>query len=234
MTTTTPKRRLLRALGWTLGALVAFTALMGFAHTRAGRPLLALLGKGCPLDKATPQDVEKLRQTALDKLRGATAAAARPALGLQLDVTSEGEAVQWAESKQLKCSLSRKGMHSLRCSEVPPAALGEAFAQRPVQEVTFVFGPAGKLVAVDTWRAQLSSAEASALFDGLTKGLSAQLGQPTTTVGDASATYLGGGALHTAVANYNFNDYVASVSATNLAEKGIAVREKYQSARKTL
>jgi hypothetical protein len=200
-------------VGLLVGLLGLTTLTMGAMHTKYGRPLWKMIGVSCPIDSVTPDQVEATRQRGLDRLRGNQLAPTRPALDCRTEV---------------------KGMHYVKCINVLPARIGQPFSQPLIDEVALAFNPAGKLIAVDTWRTRLTGDEASTVFERLTASLQEELGAPTSTLGEATPAYLEGGLLHLASKDFRFSNYVASVSATNLAEKGIAVREQYQSAVKPL
>jgi hypothetical protein len=229
MTMSTPVIRRSMRIG--LATSLALLAVIGVMHTKVGRPLMgAVFGQSCPLDKVTPAQVEAGRQRGLERLRGNALAPSRPALGFLLDQTTEEQAVAWAEARHLHCAMTKKGMHRFQCDDVPASALGDAGAA-DVNQLTLAFNPAGKLVAIDTWRAQLDAPEAASNLQHIRERLSHALGTPKTSLGESTPDYLGSGYLHTASAQYRFSDYLASVTATNLGQaKGIAVREQYQSA----
>jgi hypothetical protein len=224
-----------RALGISGAAAVVLVGAIGFLHTKAGRPLLAALGFGCPVDKVTPAEVESLRQRALATLRGAKPAGARPAFGLALDVSTEGDVSAWASSRALACDAAKKPTRHLTCRNVPPAALSATSATwassggAPVDEVNFTFYPDGRLLGVETLRRTLTPAEAAHLFGVITKGLDAEVGSPTERVGDATADFLGGGSMRTAFARYRYSNFLGTVTAMNLQGR-VALREQYQSA----
>jgi hypothetical protein len=221
-------------VGLLVGLLGLTTLTMGAMHTKYGRPLWKMIGVSCPIDSVTPDQVEATRQRGLDRLRGNQLAPTRPALGLKLDETTPEQALGWAKAEGLDCRTEVKGMHYVKCINVLPARIGQPFSQPLIDEVALAFNPAGKLIAVDTWRTRLTGDEASTVFERLTASLQEELGAPTSTLGEATPAYLEGGLLHLASKDFRFSNYVASVSATNLAEKGIAVREQYQSAVKPL
>jgi len=207
--------------------LVALTLVGGFLHTKAGRPLLARLGVGCPV-KASPADVEAARRNSARSQRGTEAVASRPALGFALDSMTLADVKAWAAQKHVDCEDVRAGY--LRCVNVPTAALGQTGPN--IDKLEFGFTIASeRLVNVNAWRSGLSGRAAAAQMDSVIDGLRTQIGAPTTEAGDRSAKYLAAGHLHTAVASYRFKDYIADVSATNIPGRGLMLREHYMSAR---
>ncbi len=55
-----------------------------------------------------------------------------------------------------------------------------------------------------------------------------QLGAPTREAGSRSAGYLASVAMHTAIVEYRFKDYIADISATNIPGRGLMMREHYK------
>src|ERR1700709_1773111 len=87
---------------YVVSVLVGLTAFVGFLHTKAGRPLLARLGVGCPV-KASPEDVEAARLKSARALRGVETAASRPALGFALDSMTLADVKAWVAKNDLNC-----------------------------------------------------------------------------------------------------------------------------------
>lgn len=207
--------------------LVALTVVVGLLHTPAGRPLLALLGVGCPM-KASPEAVEAARLRSARSLRGTEAAASRPALGFSLDTMTLSDVKAWAQRENVACEDKRVGF--LQCTDVRLGALGAHGAT--IDQLDFGFSPqTERLVNITAWRERLTGEAAAAHMNGVVNQLRAQLGSPTREAGARSAGYLAAGALHTAIVSYRFKDYVADVSATNIPGHGLSLREHYMSAR---
>jgi hypothetical protein len=91
---------------------IVFTAIMGFAHTRWGHPLLALmmplLGKSvsCPLGydhRVSLEDRQKMRDAVAAKWTGRPFAASRGALDFVIGKTSRSEAEAWAKTQGGAC-----------------------------------------------------------------------------------------------------------------------------------
>ena len=120
MTRFVPPRAARRVLFPTLGLVVLGTALMGFAHTPAGRPLLrwmgmSIKGAGCPLGydvKASPEQKEAARRNFAAIHRGSSPARARPALGFGFEETTREQVRAWADSHGVKCAAPRSGAES--------------------------------------------------------------------------------------------------------------------------
>jgi hypothetical protein len=219
--------RWLAVLGALLGAAACFVTLL---HLRAARPWLSRLGVRCPVERVSATQVDLLRRTALDSLRGTAPAPARPALGLRLLETRQAEVLEWASRQGLRCAAFVRGMSYVSCQDVPAEALGRFGSGAPVADLSAAFDSRGVLVGVDTLRRGLSAEQAAALGTTITSRLGGDLGAPTEEAGEWSASYLGGGALHTAFVRYRFRDYLAAVTATHLPGSGVILREQYLSA----
>lgn len=215
------RRALVRALACTGGAAVAFVAAIGFLHTPAGRPLMRRLGMSCPARAVSPEAAEALRMRGVRALRGATAAPARPALGLQLDGARLPDVQRWAAARGGSCTARARPSALVTCRQSSAASGSD--------EVTFGFAPDGRLVSVSRLRSGLAGTAAAGLFQDLRQALSPQLGDGAQA-GEATAAALAGAPLRTARLQYRFSDYLATVTAMNLPA-GIALREQYESAR---
>jgi len=201
---------------------VLLFGLIGVLHMPIARPVLALIGFGCPV-RATPEAVEAARLTSARAARGTVASPDRPALGFVLDTTTRADVDTWVAAHHLDCTESQAGS-VLRCDRVPAEVLGT-----PLDDLSFAFAPKTlRLVTVSTLRNQLDAASAASAMNDITGSLGARLG-PGRAVGQPTAIYLAGGELRTALVEYRYSDYIANVSATNLGGR-VAVREHYMSA----
>lgn len=222
-------RRPARALRIFAAVIAVAIAGVGFLHTKAGRPLLAAMGVGCPAMRVSPAEVEGLRQRALSSLRGTLPAAARPVFGLTLDASTEAEVSAWTAARGLDCQLAARPTRHLTCRDVPATALRRAAEEPAVDEVSFTFFPDGRLLGVETLRRALTGGDAARIFTAITSALDAEVGSSTERAGTPTADYLGGGAMHTAFARYRYSNFLATVTAMNLSGR-IALREQYASA----
>ena len=223
------RARLLRVSLYVVSVLAGLTLFVGFLHTKAGRPLLAHLGVGCPM-KASPEDVEAARLNSARTQRGAEAAASRPALGFALDSMTLADVKAWVDKHDLNCDELRTGL--MRCSDVPATAFGDQETGPNVDQLDFGFAPASqRLVNISAWRHGLSGDAAAAQMSSIVSAMHKQLGAPTREAGDRTADYLASGPMHTAIVEYRFKDYIADVSATNVPGRGLLLREHYMSAR---
>jgi hypothetical protein len=212
---------------YTVSVLAGLTLLIGFLHTKAGRPLLARLGVSCPV-KASPEAVEAARLHSARTLRGTEAAASRPALGFALDSMTLNDVKAWAARKNVSCDELRVGL--MRCTDVPSVAVGSTGPA--INQLDFGFAPATEhLVNVSAWRNGMTGDAAAAQLATVVEKMKEQLGAPTREAGSRTAGYLASGAMHTATVEYRFKDYIADVTATNIPGRGLLMREHYMSAR---
>jgi hypothetical protein len=230
-----PRSSFRKALAGAAGLALAFTAAVGVAHTRAGRPLLAWMGGGhakggCPFgyDAArTPEErAAALRQFATTHA-GEARAAARPALGFTLDVTTRADVLAWAAARGVACRAPRSGP-DLTCDDVPAEALPDARAGARLAGLWMTFGPRDELVSVTAVRRHPSAETIAAAFGDVTATVAREAGPPVSTEGDASAARLAAAPLRQASAEYRFRDYYALARATNMGS-AFALTEEYRS-----
>jgi hypothetical protein len=219
----------LRVSLYVASGLAVLTLLIGLLHTPLGRPLLARLGVGCPV-QASPEDTERARLSSARATRGTEASPAQPALGFVLDQMTSKDVLAWADRNHVDCSEQRAGS-LLNCKDVPVSALG-GHGSGSVDELQLAFSPTSKrLVNIATTQYGLQAKEAAAQMSAVVSGLEGQLGKPTRELGQRSASYLDSAPYKTALVRYRFSDYQADVTATNLPGKGTMLREHYMSAR---
>jgi hypothetical protein len=219
----------------TVGSLVLATGLIGVLHLPFAAPLLRKIFPGavCPVMRGTPAQIDRAHAIGAAAIRhGASSPApTRPALGFQLNRTRKTDIDTWATRNHVSCKSIAGNDNLQRCSNVPPAAVGEADALGPLEEVTFELESSGELTNVQTLRRHLSAARAAHAVDELEHSLAAQLGAPSTFGGEPTVAHLSRALLSTYVAVHAFTDYRATISAINLTPTGMMVREEYLSAR---
>jgi len=213
---------------WTVrvGAVaLGATAVIGILHMPMARPLLAMLG-ACPV-KATPGQTEIARRAALKKLRGATPAPARPALGFDLESTTLADVQAWGRARGIACQASMQDT-LLKCESVPAGAVTTR-ASGTFDEVAFGFRLADhRLVTVTTISSGLDVSAAATRFTAIAEMMEGALGAaPTakrlpTTAWDARGPVF---------VEYRYVDYIAGVSAMGMQGRGVVMREHYTSAR---
>lgn len=230
------RKKLFRwALGVGLGLPLAFVGVIGFAHTKHGRFLLAYLpGMGaCPMGYDQALAGEKLdaaRATALLSVRGNDKAPARPALGFTLDETARADVLAWSNEHGVSCapeagSALIASPSSLRCRAVPASALPGASA--PVTDLFLQFDRNEKLVALRASWQGVTPTDAVKGFNAREAELRREVGDPAERHGEARAEYLGA-PLRQLSSSYVFSDYLAEVRATNVGSR-INYDESYQS-----
>jgi hypothetical protein len=225
--------RLRFARRWLVGASLLLGVSVGaltLLHLPAARPWLSWLGARCPARRVSAQEVDVLRHSAIETLRGSAPAPSRPALGLRLEETRQEEVLRWAAERGLRCAAFVQGMSFVSCRDVPAAVLGLGPEEGTVTDLSVAFDARGRLVGVDALRSGLSGSEAAARSTPVLRRLREALGAPTEAQGEWSAGYLGGSALATSFVRYRFRDYLAFVTATHLPTSGVMLREQYLSA----
>lgn len=173
----------------TVSVLAGLTLVGGLLHTKAGRPLLAHLGAGCPV-KASPADVEAARLDSARARRGTEAATSRRALGVALDTTTLKEGKAWAAQQGVSCEDVRAGL--LRCVNLPATAIDSSGPT--ITKLDFGFSLGGeRLVNVGVWRSGFTSPVATAQMDAIAASSKHRVGEPTTEAGRRDADYLSSG-----------------------------------------
>jgi hypothetical protein len=210
---------------------LALLGLVAFAHTPAGRPLLAALSgaAGCPvsLDAGDPARIEAFRLQQLARRRGVLPEASHAALIFELGTTRKPEVLAWSQRVGAQCRATRSGS-VLRCSDVPAQALGQALPAPRIDDLHLQFDPSDRLVAVDLFRVGASGSAALAWVDALDRELERRVGKATSEQGEHSGAYLSQRSLNRVARQYSYRNYVAEVSAMNFGTRGVRVREQYQ------
>ncbi len=217
------------------GAAVALTGLIGILHLPFAAPMLRWIFSGavCPIVRGTPEQIDRAHAMGAKAIRDAarSAAPARPALGFDLDKTHRSDLSVWAARHRISCGSIAGNENLQKCSDVPPAAVGQPSDLGPLEEATFEFQANGQLVNLQTLRRHLTPEQAAHTAAELERRAAAVLGSPQSQGGEPTAPHLSRGFLATYVAVHTFTDYRATVSATNLSDTGVMVREEYLSAR---
>jgi hypothetical protein len=210
------------ALSMTLGAAAGL-------HTHAAR---ALLGgaQGCPWGNAPPTaaKLEAQRVQVAAALKGAatTRATARPAFGFVLDRSTRSEVAAWAARSGATCEAEIGGA-AMRC-ELPAQNNVTEENGVSVRDAFFRFDPRGTIVGIDLMREGAAGEKAAVVLASISDRITRAAGPPTTVQGTADSAHLGG-YLDRAATEFRFADYAADVSATNLGDRGVVVREQYRS-----
>jgi hypothetical protein len=218
-----------------LGALVigaAFSALMAFAHTKLGRPLLlamrplmaARAGGGsaaCPLgfDRvATPAERAAAQRRFASMHAGSERARERPALGFVLERTNRLSLIAWAAQHGVRCERRARGGPDLACENVPLSSLPEARGDEGgvLEALWFELGPDDRLVSVVALERETTARAAASRHAYEVDALERALGVTAAREGDEHAEALGAGPLRQSSAELRFRDYYAVARATNL------------------
>lgn len=217
---------LLRVLGALTAGGALGVGLIGFAHTEAGRPLLALLpsmGDRCPVGAdLSPEERDAVRAEIMDGVRGDVPAASRVALGFQLAEDDSASVQRWAEAHGAACTVSDA---LIRCADVPGEAVGRA---SPVDDLQLRFDANRRLVSVVASQGSLSAADAATRLQDERERMVATSGAWSASSGDPSASHLAAGPLAHARYDFAFADYHATLTATNLGAGRVALRMAHQ------
>ncbi|HVY25077.1 MAG TPA: hypothetical protein VHB79_00945 [Polyangiaceae bacterium] len=220
-------RGLVRAAAALSAVAVLGTALIGFAHTPWGRPLLGLplfsaLARraGCPVGAIGPAAFERVRATKLRGEVGKEAAGAHPALGFTLGLSQRQEVERWAQSVAVSC---RPGFVEsvLECEDV------KVQGSLPIAQLRLQFDGNNRLVGVDLFRSQAAAEALVSAFAASGRELDAQVGPATSSVGTASVADATASPFKTVLRKYSYRDYVATLTLVNLGKRGLRLREQY-------
>jgi len=221
------RRRALQVLGLSAALGTLGVAVIGFAHTEYGRPLLRYIpGMGaCPLDTAplTAEDRMRIRGETLAPMAGEQAAGSRRALAFELGRTTADEVSAWASSHGISCAPGRK--LALRCTAVPAEATGQAAA---FDEVSFDFAVDGRLLMVEGSASLDDPARAADYVATRDLALRDHLGAPTTSRGAAAPETVTSGPLSQILREFRRSDVRAKVVATNSGQGRFTIREFHQ------
>ncbi|MBU7441217.1 hypothetical protein [Paraburkholderia fungorum] len=217
-----------RIMAGLIAATCVSVAAIGWLHTSHGRQLLAKLGVPCPVDTVDSNVVLSMRNNAISRQRGSIAAPDRPALGLQLDRSTESEVAEQMTRDNVHCDEISRGFRYLRCRGVPAQLLRTNGP--PVSEIWFSFKPDRTLMAINLYRRDMTESETRQSWRIALQSLRQALGVPTAMTGDTTLTSLMEKPVAVARVEYAYSDYVATVTASHLPYGGLAVREQYMSA----
>lgn len=222
------RRRVVRGGAVVAGLGIAFVAIVGFAHTEQGRPLLRYLpgmGGSCPhaeLAQMSAAERDRVRAQTLASFAGEASTDSREALGFELGASDRASVDAWARSHGLACATSGS---TLRCDAVPATALGTDGGE---SAVAFGFDADDRLIAVDRSGRLPDAASASQWVASRTKTLAARLGTPSASRGLADPDAVARGTLSQVSAEFRRVELRARVSVTNLGRGRFAARESYQ------
>lgn len=229
------RSRLFRFLVGAVGSGLVLTGLVGVLHLPFAAPLLRKISPAslCPITHGSPAQIDRAHAIGAAAIRASatTVAPSRPALGFVLDKTTRADVDAWAARHGVSCENIGGNANLRRCLDVPAVAVGEPASFGPLEDVSFELRGTGELVSVETLRRHLTPSAAAVLSVELERTVASAVGAPTTTAGQAAEAHLAHGFLSSYVAEHTFADYRATVTATNLADTGVMVREQYLSVR---
>ncbi len=229
------RSRLSRFLVLALGSGWLLTGLVGVLHLPFAAPLLRKISPAslCPITRGSPAQIDRAHAIGAAAIRASatTNARSRPALGFVLDKTTRADVDAWAARHGVSCENIGGNGNLRRCVDVPAVAVGEPVSSGPLEEVSFELRATGELVSVETFRRHLAPSSAAVVAAALERGVASAVGAPSTTAGEAAEAHLARGFLSSYVAEHTFTDYRATVTATNLGDSGVMVREQYLSVR---
>jgi len=228
-----PRQRVIVRSALSLGGLLILLAgVMGFAHTRAGRPLLALMGRAmrpgsCPLGydrRVTPAQREEAAAGWAASHRGTWPAAARPALGFALGQTRRADVLSTLAARGVTCAPGAAA--DLVCHQVPSTALPGA-ASGPARELWLTFGAREQLLSLVALARDSAPGAISDAFGRVTAQLTDAAGPPTRLAGQEGPTYLAAAPLRQSSAEFRYSNYYALARATNMGN-GYLLTEEYR------
>ncbi|WP_394824396.1 hypothetical protein [Pendulispora albinea] len=219
--------RLRRALVRCGAITVGLVAVIGVLHMPIGRPLLAKLGVGCPITKATPEQIDRARAIPAAGYAGMPSAPTRPAAGFELEKTTLSDLEAWAERRGIHCERLHGNETIRACKDVDAVDLGEPTSFAPAEEVDFEFRARGTLAVVTVLRRKLEVAHATTMVAELSRRLSGELGAPAKSAGVNTPEHFAKGPLQSYQEEYAFGDYAATLSETRIGNTGLLVRAQY-------
>jgi hypothetical protein len=219
-------RRVKRAVLGTGATLTLLTALIGFAHTPAGRPMLQWIAgrAGCPVGgPIEPEARDAAILEARQVFKGDLPAASHEALVFTLGETTSETVRAWAADQGIACVDEEPAR--VRCKDVPGAALG---VEMPVADLLVSFDAKDRLQGIDVHTGTLAADEAARLVGVRTESIAKQAGPATSTAGVATGEWLSSGPLRQVSASFHYADRRAELTATNFGEGRVVLREFHQ------
>jgi hypothetical protein len=150
----------------------------------------------------------------------------RPALGFTLDVTTRAQVQTWASEHGVTCTPISGGA-TLECADVPAALLPAGENSLGLATAWFSFPFDDKLEIVKTMRHAPDAESVIAALDDEQTTLTAKAGAPVVRDGDLDAEHLAIGQLRQAHVEFQFQNYRATVRATNMGARGYMMSEMY-------
>jgi len=216
-------------------------ALMGIAHTPAGRPLLNLLAhsglahlavgraNGCPFGfdrQATAGDRDRSIRAFAQAHAGSARANARPAGGFGLETSTRRELLEWARNNRVDCHPKNTG-DDLECRAIPAGLLAQTgAASAGTVEMTWLSFDGGQRLAKVVMVQHLPDARSAwAMLNKLTSDLAREVGHAPQVSGESSAAGLAAGLLRQTSAEIRCRDYYVLARATNFGSSFLLTQE---------
>ena len=216
-------------------------ALMGIAHTPAGRPLLDLLAHsglvhlaggrtdGCPFGfdrQASADDRDRTIRAFAQAHAGSVRASARPAGGFRLETSTRPELLEWARNNRVDCHPKSAG-DDLECRAIPVGLLAQAGAASSgtVEMAWLSFDGSQRLAKVVMVQHLPDARSAWAMLSKLTSDLARQAGHAPQASGESSAAGLAAGLLRQTSAELRCRDYYVLARATNFGSSFLLTQE---------
>jgi hypothetical protein len=205
---------------------IVFTAFMGFAHTRSGRPILVWLGKVtgkhqvCPLgyDKvASLAERDQIRKNESLALATLPAAKNRNAFQFEIGKSSRADFIRWVDGEGGKCQEHHTN-YQLEC-------MGNFFSTQSTT-LWVEFDSHDTLISLRGIEKFGEPNAALAFYKSLAGKLPNRKGKNTKQTGIADRQFLDSGLLAQASIQQEFNNFQASLRITNMG-KEFAVTQNF-------
>lgn len=203
---------------WAATAAVAtagFVALIGFAHTPAGRPVLPYLTfivgqpKSCPLGYDKAQSSEDRRRHAaeyISQAKGQPLAATKTVLDFTLGRSTSSDVKSYANTHSGHCRALTD--LELECSNIR--------AGNAVVTLWASFGERGQLIRYKSVETLSDVRATSDRYAKMIRAIGRDAGRPTRQTGSYAASSLASGALYQAISEFKYRNYLADLRVTNL------------------
>src|SRR5204862_7584581 len=129
----------------------------------------------------------------------------------------------WVVEKGLACV--DEEFARLHCTDVPAAALG---VEMPVADLVVAFDAQDRLQGIDVHTGSLAADDAARLVEERSQAIAKQAGPPTSSRGEATGAWLTSGPLAQVSESFHYSDRRAELTATNLGDGRIVLREFHQ------
>jgi hypothetical protein len=205
---------------------VAFTAFMGFAHTKAGRPILSWMGRAvrstaavCPLGYDRPASTQEraLKRASLAQAhRGEPLARRRTALAFELGRTTRVQVENWVSAKSGSCK-ELKSKLDLECSGL--------FFSSLQSTLWLEFDGAGVLVSEKGIEKFATVADAALLYEELRANMKSENEKSVRETGSRKVADLERGLLNQASSSTELGNFSANARLTNMGQSFVVSQD---------